>query len=206
MNFTKMRRATLTLIGLLFALVAGLETVVVFAHADYDRSVPAADAKVASAPEQLQVWFTQELFRRQGENRLEVYAPDGERVDLDDAAIDDDNRRLMRVSLSADLPPGQYTVRWRSLSAEDGHPREGEFVFTVDPAVAEEVASAETPVAEATPVDTATPQPAITPSPLPAEPTPAPAQGGGLPCGGSTALIGLALGIVWMGRRRSKTF
>jgi methionine-rich copper-binding protein CopC len=195
--------------------VLGMMTLVVRAHAGYDRSIPAADAVIAEAPERLQVWFTQELFRRQGENRLEVYAPGGERVDLDDAAIDDDNRRLMAVSLPADLPPGRYTVRWRTLSSEDGHEGRGEFVFTVDPDAAELAAvegeGTEEITEEArTPAEIATPEPeaevVATPTAPPALPAPAPAQPGVLPCAGSTALIVLALGALVLGRQRSRTF
>jgi copper resistance protein C len=206
----------LLLVALPF-LAAGITSHVVRAHADYVRSIPAADAVIAEAPETLQIWFTQELFRRQGENRIEVHAPDGERIDLDDAAIDDDNRRLMTVSLPADLPFGQYTVRWRTLSSEDGHEGRGEFVFTVDPAAvepaaAEEMPAQEPPTADEEPVATATPAPeeevevAATPAATPAAPVPSPAQSGGLPCGSSTALIVLAVGALLIGKRRSGTF
>ena len=75
----------------------------------YERSVPSADEVVDQSPQQVQVWFTQELFRREGQNSLEVYGPDEQRVDLDDAAIDDDDRKLMTVSLQADLADGVYT-------------------------------------------------------------------------------------------------
>jgi methionine-rich copper-binding protein CopC len=202
-------------------LAAGITSYVVRAHAGYVRSIPAADAVIAEAPETLQIWFSQELFRRQGENRIEVHAPDGQRIDLDDAAIDDDDRRLMAVSLPADLPPGQYSVRWRTLSSEDGHEGRGEFVFTVDPdavepATAEEMAAQETPTADEEadeePVATATPAPeeevevAATPDATPGVPVPSPAPSGGLPCGSSTALIVLAVGALLIGKRRSGTF
>ena len=93
------------------------------------------------------VWFTQELFRREGQNALEVYGPGDQRVDQDDAAIDDDNRKLMTVSLQSDLPNGVYTVRWRTLSADDGDDAEGEFQFTIQ---------ADESEAEATPTATST--------------------------------------------------
>jgi methionine-rich copper-binding protein CopC len=192
---------------------AGLTSHVVRAHAGYVQSIPAADAVIAEAPERLQIWFTQELFRRQGENRIEVHAPDGQRIDLDDAAIDDDDRRLMTVSLPADLPPGQYSVRWRTLSSEDGHEGRGEFVFTVDPAAvepaaAEEMPAQETPTADEEPVATATPAPEeeVEVAATPGAPLPSPAQSGGLPCGSSTALIVLAVGALLIGKRRSGRF
>ncbi len=101
-------------------------------HADYDRAEPAADSVVDVAPTQVRIWFTQEVFRRQGANSIEVARADGTRIDLNDTAIDDDDRKLMTVSLAPDLAAGVYTVRWRALSAEDGHEGEGEFRFTIE--------------------------------------------------------------------------
>ena len=97
---------------LLFLLWTGLAIQPLYAHAEYDHSEPAADAVVESAPTQVRVWFTQELFRRKGENSIEVYQADGTRVDLDDLAISDDDRTLMTVSLKPAVPAGLYTVRW----------------------------------------------------------------------------------------------
>lgn len=197
-----------------FAVVM-LQTFVVRAHADYERSDPPAGAELAEAPTQVQIWFTQELFRRQGENRIEVYAADGERVDLDDAAIADDDRRLMSISLQPDLPDGLYTVRWHTLSADDGHPGDGEFTFVVGDATIAPAESAPsthdhgqavaTPEAAASAAAEAaeTPSEAVlaTPTPTPI-PTPPAGSSGALPCVGSSALIVFVLGAVLSGRRR----
>lgn len=126
------------------------------AHAGYESSVPAASETVSQVPQQVQVRFTQELFRREGSNSLEVYGPGEVRVDLDDSAIDDDDRKLMTVSLQADLSDGDYTVRWRTLSADDGDEADGEFSFTL---------RAGSPTAE-------TDQPAPTATVQPDEPVP----------------------------------
>ncbi len=138
-------------------------TAAVLAHADYDRSVPAADEVVSQAPQQVQVWFTQDLFRREGLNSLEVYGPDDQRVDLDDAAIDDDNRELMTVSLQSDLANGVYTVRWRTFSADDGDDADGDFQFTIQ---ADEPEAEAAPTAAPTAVPTAVPTvaPTVTPT------------------------------------------
>ena len=190
---------------------------VVLAHADYDRSVPAADEVVLQAPQQVQVWFTQELFRREGQNSLEVYGPDEQRVDLDDFAIDDDDRKLMTVSLPPDLANGVYTVRWRSLSADDGDDADGEFQFTIQ---ADEPTAEAAPTAAPTAAAVST-QPAPTNSaqadstgPQSTPPTPDPAsegpstppdqadQGPGLPCLGSSVPLLLLLGGILFGRGR----
>ena len=61
------------------------------AHAEYDRSDPPADAVIRQAPEAIRIWFTQELFRREGANWIEVTGPDGSQVQVEDAVVDDDD-------------------------------------------------------------------------------------------------------------------
>ena len=199
---------------------------VVLAHADYDRSVPAAAEVVLQAPQQVQVWFTQELFRREGQNSLEVYGPDEQRVDLDDFAIDDDDRKLMTVSLPSDLANGVYSVRWRSLSADDGDDADGEFQFTIqaDEPTAEAVQPTDTAQAAPTAAPTAAavntqPSPTNTAqadSTGPQSPPPTPDlasegpstppdqadRGPGLPCLGSSVPLLLLLGGLLFGRGR----
>ena len=191
----------------------------VHAHSDYDRSIPSAGEVVSESPQQVQVWFTQELFRREGQNVLEVYGPDDQRADQDDAAIDDDDRKLMSVSLQSDLPNGVYTVRWRTLSADDGDEADGEFQFTIqsdEPAAETSPTTAPTPApvkAQPPPTNTveSTETQAMTPPPISDsednESPPAPAsqteQGPGIPCLGSAAPALLLLGtVVLAGRRR----
>ncbi len=212
--------AKLLLVAVLLATIHYPLTTAVLAHAGYDISVPAADEVVAQAPQRVQVWFTQDLFRREGQNSLEVYGPDNQRVDEDDAAIDDDNRKLMTVSLQSDLADGIYTVRWRTLSADDGDDAEGEFQFNIQ---------ADGPEAEAAPTAVPTEAPTAAaenaqPSPTntaqaestEAQPTPTTApedpetpsdqadQGPGIPCMGSSAPLLLLLGTFLLTRRRGR--
>ena len=200
----------------------------VHAHADYDRSAPSADEVVSQAPQQVQVWFTQDLFRREGQNALEVYGPDDRRVDQDDAAIDDDDRKLMTVSLQSDLPNGVYTVRWRTLSADDGDDAEGEFHFTIEAdrpevmatstaaSAAAPTAAAPTAAAEAvqpSPTNTAkaegaepqsTPTTAAQASEDPETPPGQTDRGPAFPCPGSSAPVLLFLGAFLLARSRRK--
>jgi len=176
--------------------------------------MPSAGEVVSESPQQVQVWFTQELFRREGQNVLEVYGPNDQRADQDDAAIDDDDRKLMSVSLQSDLPNGVYTVRWRTLSADDGDEAEGEFQFTIP---AEEPAAEPSPTpapvkAQPAPANTATEESTgsqeTTPPPAPVseESSPPPRQaeqGPGIPCLGGAAPALLLLGtVILAGRRR----
>jgi methionine-rich copper-binding protein CopC len=117
--------ASLGLALALFALAPQLAA----GHARYDRSDPAGESVVATAPAELRVWFTEEL-RTQGSS-LEVVDATGNRVDRGDSRVDlnDPDRKLMRISLGT-LPDGVYTVRWRSAS-QDGHELDGTFRFGV---------------------------------------------------------------------------
>lgn len=202
----RLLRVVASLAAMLFLLSS-----VVFAHADYDESVPAAGETLSKAPQQVQVWFTQEMFRREGQNSLEVYGPDEQRVDLDDAAIDDDNRKLMTVSLQSDLADGVYTVHWRTLSADDGDDADGEFQFTIQ---AGESEAAETPTAAPSPSATATSengQPTPTPTALAPDPSsesadPPPEQadqGPAIPCLGGSAPALFFVGALLLARRRT---
>lgn len=198
------------LLGALLALATVPAAAALRFHADYDRSEPAADAVLSEAPSQVKVWYTQELFRREGENWLHVFGPDGQRVDRDDTAVDDDDRTLLIVSLADGLADGEYRVEWRALSADDGHPKEDSFTF--------QLAAGNTPPpadAAATPVPEPTPSPAVEVDEDPAgEPTVIPSEeptgeatapvqsaGGGAPCLGASPLVMLALGIVVLRRR-----
>jgi len=173
-------------------------------HADYARSEPAADEMLATPPTQVKVWFTQELFRREGENWLRVTGPDGARVDLDDTAVDDNDRTLLTVTLADELPDGAYRVEWRALSAEDGHPKESEFGFVVGAAdsVPTATAPAVATAVTSTAAPTATPASEATTAPPAVADTPASSQSGGLPCLSAAPLAMLALGTVLVKRRR----
>ena len=165
------------------------------AHARYLRSEPGHGAIVSVAPSRVDIWFGQELFRRQGENRIEVSGPDGQPVTVGAPMVDDDDRTHLSVQLKSGLLPGAYQVTWRNLSAEDGDSDEGEFGFDFDPAAA--VTS--TPMAATHPT---APPATITTAPVSSPtqtPTPAPAPNDGCPLGLLPAL-GLA-GLGWPRRR-----
>ena len=182
---------------LLLLLWTGLAIQPLYAHAEYDHSEPAADAVVESAPTQVRVWFTQELFRRKGENSIEVYQADGTRVDLDDLAIDDDDRKLMTVSLRPAVPAGLYTVRWVATSSEDGHQEKGEFTFTIG------AAAGVVDAATATSVSGVVAEPTATEPPPTAVATPA-EQSAPLSCLGITFPLVMVMGAVVIGQRRNQ--
>jgi methionine-rich copper-binding protein CopC len=203
--------------ALLLAVLGGLLIVgSAHAHAAYRRSEPGADAIVAKPPERVDIWFTQELFRRQGENWIRVIGPSSDAVQIGDTQIDDDDRKHIWVNLQSDLEAGSYLVEWRNLSVEDGHSEEGSFSFTLDP----RAEATSTPMGEEPPVEAATPTPPASPSategaqatdtPLPEpesvtpQPSPTASASDGSSCAlGATPIAGaVVFAFAWRSRRR----
>lgn len=105
----------------------------VFAHAEPARVSPGSGAVLNEAPTLIEIEMSQEMARREGANDIDVLNEAGEEVTEVSAEIDNANRKLISVPLPEGLPPGVYTVKWKTLSAEDGDADEGEYTFTVDP-------------------------------------------------------------------------
>ena len=186
------------LIGIL---IAGgfLFTETAHAHSAYVRSNPGADAVIATSLAKVDIWFSQELFRRKGENVIHVSGSDGREVSSGETQIDDDDRTHIWVELNPNLPAGKYLVEWKNISVEDGHSTEGSFSFSIDP----HAAVTSTPMGEsnAIPTQENTPLPESTPQPAPTE---APVSANN-PCAGGLAP---AAGLVFfdiLHRRRKQT-
>jgi methionine-rich copper-binding protein CopC len=178
------------------------------AHAAYLRSEPGAGAVLAQPPTRIDIWFTQDLFRRTGENRIEVRGPDDVVVPAADPIVDDDDRKHLSVELFGEVEPGTYQVAWRSLSSEDGDDDEGWFEFTYDPnAAVTSTPMADQEVSTLPPTNPATPEPTAvaTVQPGAGRPTPTPAAlspgGGGCSLGPALAV---GLGGLGLARRRRR--
>lgn len=103
------------------------------AHAEPDEIRPGDGAVLTSLPAEVEIVMSQELARREGGSDIDVIGPDGAEVTTEPATLDLEDRRRLSVPLPSGLQPGTYTVRWKSLSAEDGDPADGELSFTYDP-------------------------------------------------------------------------
>lgn len=100
-----------------------------FAHARLVRSAPAAGATVALTPKMIQLWFSEAP-----ETRLTIVtitSADGRVVRLEKPAAVPDTAISVSAAIDGVLAPGVYTVAWRTVAADDGHPSRGHFTFTL---------------------------------------------------------------------------
>ncbi len=99
------------------------------AHAILLRSDPAKDAILQTAPQQVRMWFSEDL--NPAFSTAAVVNAANKRVDKQDAHVSANDPREMDMTLTPDLPAAVYIVVWRTDSAADGHILSGSFIFTV---------------------------------------------------------------------------
>lgn len=99
----------------------------VHAHAILVKADPAKEAEITAAPSEVHLTFNDAV----GEEYLALAVIDasGTRVDQHDAHLDFSDHAQLRATVTP-LTPGQYTVRYRVLSA-DGHVVSGKYSFVV---------------------------------------------------------------------------
>ncbi|TYL80283.1 copper resistance protein CopC [Bradyrhizobium cytisi] len=96
------------------------------AHAFLDHAEPRVGNRVASAPREVTLWFTQKL--ETAFSSVTVTGPSGQRVDAGKARV---SGNQVSVSLKSG-GAGTYHVNWRVLSV-DTHTTDGSFTFQVGP-------------------------------------------------------------------------
>jgi copper transport protein len=103
----------------------------VAAHAQYDHSLPAANARLPSGhpPSMVQVWFTEQI--EPAFSSLTVYNQAKQRVDAHNSHVVANDSFSMIVSLPPHLTDGAYTVVFENVSLDDGHHVGGAFSFVV---------------------------------------------------------------------------
>lgn len=111
--------------GILLALLPGAA----LAHAHLDHAQPAVDAKVAQAPSEVSLWFTEAVEPKF--SSIVVQDAKGTAVQNGKATGAADNAAVLKVKLKA-LQAGAYKVMWKVLSV-DTHRSQGSFTFTVAP-------------------------------------------------------------------------
>jgi copper transport protein len=108
--------ATVCAAGALAVLVAASPA---SAHAQLQRTVPAATTVVDNAPREVRLTFSEIV--EPAESLVLVRSPDGQAVSGTHTTRDPADARTLVTTLPSGLPVGTYSVSWRILSL-DGHP------------------------------------------------------------------------------------
>jgi copper transport protein len=132
-------RSVVPIILPLAVLMFLLSPQVVSAHAILLRSDPAKDSLLPVPPDQIRMWFSEDL-NPLFSTAYVINAANGAKnvqndikthVDKGDARVSTTDAKEMDVSLKPNLPSAVYVVLYRTQSAEDGHILYGSFVFTI---------------------------------------------------------------------------
>jgi copper transport protein len=121
-------------------LLAGAQPV--WSHAVLARSEPPPNARLAAAPAEIRLWFTEPV--EPAFSAIELRDSQGRVVAAAPGQVDATDPHQLYMQPGA-LAEGLYTVVWRNVSAADGHHSEGSFPFTIGAAPG---APAPPPVAE----------------------------------------------------------
>src|SRR3954447_20444302 len=98
------------------------------AHAFVTKSDPAASSVLSTAPSQVTIWFSERLEPEATSASLSDHL--GNTIPGISYRIGDDPKQLI-VTLPAGLTNGTYSVVWKNISADDGHPAKGYLPFTI---------------------------------------------------------------------------
>jgi len=99
------------------------------AHANLVRSDPASGAVLATAPAQIQLWFSEQPDPHF--SAVQVLDAQRQRVDAGDMHVAPNDSLSLIVGIKPGLVDGLYTVSWKTVSAVDGHLVNGNFPFYV---------------------------------------------------------------------------
>jgi len=99
------------------------------AHANYVKSNPASDARLAKSPTEIRVTFS-ETPDPAGSDLQVLLMPQGIRQDDQKVTLVTDEANTLRVGVPA-LAEGGYLVSWKARSAVDGHETIGAFGFAI---------------------------------------------------------------------------
>jgi hypothetical protein len=100
-----------------------------YAHAHLEAAQPPVNGTVKTAPNQLDLKFSEELNLKF--TGVKVTGPDKKEVKTDGDMLMDGDKTFM-VDLPAGLGAGTYKVEWHALS-QDGHKTHGDYKFIVKP-------------------------------------------------------------------------
>ncbi|WP_162274312.1 copper resistance CopC/CopD family protein [Paenibacillus crassostreae] len=99
-----------------------------YAHAYLQQSSPSANDIISQSPSKITLQFNESV--QPSFHSILVTNSSGERVELDDSYIPDDQLNRLESNLKPNLPDGLYVIQWNVISG-DGHPIEGDIPFQV---------------------------------------------------------------------------
>jgi methionine-rich copper-binding protein CopC len=145
--------ATLLSLCLLY-LISGTASAhaVVPAHAKVTKAIPAIGSSVSQAPTTVMVFALENINPDPNKSNLFVYSPAGDLISQGNAKVS------FTIKPDSAHPNGVYVVQWKTVSALDGDPDQGAFVFTVNTGAV----MTPTPVATSSTGQTTTPTPTTT--------------------------------------------
>jgi copper transport protein len=124
-----MRKYRLLVIFLLLVVVVAWAGVIpVQAHAMLMRSIPEANATLASTPAQIELFFSEAIAARL--NKISVLDSTGMQLNSAEVSLDPADSTHLIAPLPG-LADGVYMVAWRVIDATDGHETTGSFPFMV---------------------------------------------------------------------------
>ncbi len=128
---TRLLCAAALSLGLLFMMVgaASASTARPF-HASVTDADPKIGSSIAQAPAAVTVTTAENMKPGAVNSNLFVYGPKGDLVSQGDATIGLSDPKHMSVKIKGN-DRGVYVVQWKTVSADDGDPDQGAFVFTV---------------------------------------------------------------------------
>ncbi|MDQ6738544.1 MAG: copper resistance protein CopC [Gemmatimonadota bacterium] len=100
-----------------------------YAHAHLARSAPMAGARINVAPHAIQLWFSE--APEVSLTTISLTNASGAALSLASVSGIPDTAVAVVAMIHGELAPGDYTVTWRTVAADDGHPSSGTFSFTV---------------------------------------------------------------------------
>jgi methionine-rich copper-binding protein CopC len=108
------------------------------AHAKVLDALPKISSTITQAPTTVTVFTAENINPDPKKSNLFVYGPSGDLISQGNAKVSLSNPREMSITIKPDASnsTGVYVVQWITVSAEDGDPDQGAFVFTVKSAVA----------------------------------------------------------------------
>src|SRR3954467_1751321 len=119
--------------GLVASLAVLCLPLALWAHAHLRRREPAANARLASPPSAIRLWFTERPELAFTPVRLRALG--STEIALGTTARMTDDAMGVTVPIASSLRPGKYTVLWRTAAA-DGHASSGSFGFELTGAAA----------------------------------------------------------------------